>query len=183
VRTRREFLEDLSNELRRAGFKNDLREEAPIRRWVVDEITVDVMPTRVDILGFANCWYEAGVEHAQQIELEPGLAVRAFTAPYFVATKLEAFKGRGAGDFLGSADLEDIISVVDGRRELLSEVAASPADLRQYLAQEFRLLLESRDFVESIPGHLLGDRASQARLPGLQARLRALATTGAGSDQ
>jgi hypothetical protein len=176
VGTRREFLVDLSDELRRAGFKHDMRENAPICRWIVEGITVDVMPTDAAILGFTNRWYAAGVQHAQHIELEPGLGVRVLTAPYFLATKIEAFKSRGHGDFLGSSDLEDIVSVVDGRPELLMEVAASANELRNYLAREFRLLLETPDFVESLEGHLPADQASQARLPGLRAKLEVLSS-------
>lgn len=42
-------------------------------------------------------------------------------APYFCATKLEAFGGRGKNDYLASHDLEDLITVVDGRPELLED--------------------------------------------------------------
>src|ERR1700682_5225818 len=48
--------------------------------------------------------------------------IRVVTAAFFVATKLEAFKGRGKGDFFGSRDLEDLISVVDGRATLVAEI-------------------------------------------------------------
>lgn len=112
VATRREFFEDVTDQLRRAGFKHDMRDDAPICRWIVEGVTVDVMPTHADILGFANRWYEDGLHHAQTVTLEPGLKVRIFSAPYFLATKIEAFKDRGRGDYLGSADLEDIVSVV-----------------------------------------------------------------------
>jgi hypothetical protein len=91
-------------------------------------------------------------------------------------TKLEAFKDRGRHDFLASADLEDVVTVVDGRRELLDEVMATGESLRKYLAEEFRPLLENADFVEALPAHLPGDRASQARLPGLRNKLRRLAS-------
>lgn len=47
-------------------------------------------------------------------------------------------------------------------------------ELRSYLASEMRLLLENRDFLDSLEGHLPADRASQARLPGLLAKLEAL---------
>jgi hypothetical protein len=107
VRTRREFLEDVSDALRRAGFKHDLRDDAPICRWIVEGVTVDVMPTDESILGFANRWYEAGLRHAQRVELEPRLEVRIFAGPYFLATKIEAFKDRGRGDFLRSIALRD----------------------------------------------------------------------------
>ena len=53
------------------------------------------------------------------MKLENTISVRVITAPYFIATKLEAFFDRGRGDFLGSSDLEDIITVLDGRDDIL----------------------------------------------------------------
>lgn len=44
---------------------------------------------------------------------------------------LEAFGGRGEGDFLTSHDLEDVLNIVDGRGELANEMAAAPAELKQ----------------------------------------------------
>jgi hypothetical protein len=43
--------------LRERGFTQDMRADAPICRWQVDGITVDVMPTIEEVLGFANRWY------------------------------------------------------------------------------------------------------------------------------
>jgi hypothetical protein len=36
---------------------------------------------------------------------------------YSLATKMEALKGRGGGDYVASHDMEDIITVLDGRFE------------------------------------------------------------------
>jgi len=44
-----------------------------------------------------------------------GRIISLIAAPVFIATKLEAFHDRGGGDFLASHDLEDIVTVVDGR--------------------------------------------------------------------
>jgi len=63
-----------------------------------------------------------------------------------------------------SHDLEDIVTVVDGRAELTDEIHAAPPDLREYLSREFGALLSNRDFIEALPGHLLPDIASQQRL-------------------
>lgn len=41
--------------------------------------------------------------------------------PYFLATKIEAFKGRGRRDFWASHDLEDLIFVIDGRSTIVEE--------------------------------------------------------------
>ena len=43
--------------LRQRGFVNDLSKDAPIFRWLVGGVTVDVMPTLEEILGFTNRWY------------------------------------------------------------------------------------------------------------------------------
>jgi hypothetical protein len=62
-----------------------------------------------------------------------------------------------------SHDLEDIVTVIDGRPEVVEEVTSSPGNLKKFLSDEFRDLLSSRDFVEALPGHLLPDAASQQR--------------------
>ncbi len=120
--------------LRAQGFENDLRPGAPICRWVVDAVTVDVMPTLEDVLGFSNRWYPLAVDTAEEVELPSGLRIRVVTAPAFIATKLEAFAGRGGGDYLFSHDLGDVISIIDGRASLLAECREAPSDLRHYLA-------------------------------------------------
>jgi hypothetical protein len=68
-----------------------------------------------------------------------------------VATKLEAFRGRSGGDVFASHDLEDIVAVVDGRPEIVEEIAAAAADVRAYVAP-FRADRASspRDFVRGI---------------------------------
>jgi hypothetical protein len=92
---------------------------------------------------------------------------------------MEAFKGRGIDasgnpDFMGSHDLEDIISVLDRRPELLDECAMESQALRQYLSSEFQDLLKQDDFSTTLAGHLPGDLASQSRLPMLQTKLKLL---------
>ena len=135
------------------------------------------MPTEGSILGFTNRWYSPAVVTATTVNVT-GARIRLITAPYFVATKLVAYHGRGGGDIAGSHDLEDLIAVVDGRNELVDELAGAAADVRDFIAAEIRLLLDSRVFVDALPGFLLPDAASQARLPPLLERLRALAGLG-----
>jgi hypothetical protein len=166
----------LSARLVARGLTPDASEGAPICRWRLGDIIVDVMPTTSNVLGFTNRWYAGAIEHAADVELEPGLSARVVTTPYFLATKLEAFLGRGNGDYMASHDLEDIISVIDGRDMLLAEIAAAPADVRTYLSETIRRLLETPAFVDSLPGHLPGDAASQARLPLVRAKLLRIAT-------
>ena len=163
--------------VRAQGFSNDMRPDAPICRWVYKNMTLDVMPTVKDILGFANRWYPLAIATAQLVTLRSGQSIKLISAPVFIATKLEAFKDRGKDasgqpDFLGSHDLEDIITVTDRRPELIDECRAMPAELRDYLAQEFSTLFANADFETTIAGHLPGDAASQTRLGKLKTTLR-----------
>jgi hypothetical protein len=104
------------------------------------------------------------------------LEIRAVTAPYFLATKIEAFKGRGRGDFLASHDLEDLSFVIDGRSTIVEEVQTETPLLREYLHAEIAGLLAAPGFVDSLPGYLLPDAASQARLGTVLRRLKAIAS-------
>lgn len=81
-------------------------------------LKVDFMPDDEAILGFTNRWYAMGIETAVQHTIAKDLTIRHLTAPLFVATKLEAYLGRGQNDLLRSQDMEDILLLVDGRPEL-----------------------------------------------------------------
>ena len=52
------------------------------------------MPTSEEMLGFTNRWYPEALQNATAVEISSGVTVRVVTAPYFVATKLEAYKGQ-----------------------------------------------------------------------------------------
>ena len=100
--------------------------------------------------------------------------IRLITAPAFLATKLEAFAGRGNGDYLFSHDLGDFFAIIDGRESVIEECRRSSFELKVYLRDRITTLLATRAFIEAMPGHLSGDAASQARLPDLEEKLRAL---------
>jgi predicted nucleotidyltransferase len=164
--------------LRGRGFVQDIRPEAPTCRWRVGMVAVDVMPSLESILGFSNRWYPLALNSAEQVVLPSGRRIRLIGAPAFLATKLEAFDGRGQGDFLFSHDLGDLIAVVDGRDALLNECRRCSADLRAWLGGRLGALLAMPSFVESLAGHLPGDAASQERLPEVKAKLREIARLG-----
>jgi predicted nucleotidyltransferase len=160
--------------LRALGFAADTREAAPLCRWVHESTILDVMPLDEKILGFSNCWYRAAMDAAERRKLSEDLEIRIVTAPFFVATKLEAYKSRGKGDLFGSADLEDLLAVVDGRAELVAEVQAAPDDLLAYLRREIQALCGTVGFLDALPGYLLPDAASQTRIKIIMERLEAI---------
>lgn len=154
---------NFSERLRALGFQEDTREGAPLCRWLIDDMKLDVMPVDEKILGFSNRWYQAAMDAAQVTQLEAGLRIRIVTAPYFIATKLEAFRGRGRGDYVSSHDLEDLLTVIDGRDGIAQEIVAAN-DVRLYISQQFRSLLENQAFLDALPGYLHPDSSSQGRL-------------------
>ena len=133
------------------------------------------MPTDTNILGFGNRWYKEAVRTANRAKVPSGGVIHLIAPPAFIGTKLEAFDGRGRRDFLSSHDIEDIITIVDGRAELVDEVASAAALLRDYIVMRISRFLQVPKFVEALPGHLPGDAASQARLPIVIDRLRQIA--------
>ena len=149
--------------LREMGFSQPQTEGSPVCRSVIENLILDLMPTDSSILGFSNRWYRAALENSIRRRIGD-YDIRIVTAPYFLAMKLDAFHGRGRNDFRMSHDLEDIVTVIDGRSEVVGEVHLASADLQKYLSDEFRALLSSHDFQEAVPGHLLPDTASQQRL-------------------
>lgn len=164
VTTRTAFY-DFEAKLREAGFEED-QESGVICRWRHREsgLILDAMPSRADILGFENEWQAATIPHAVPCELPSGATIKAAPPLYMLAMKLEAFKGRGKGDFLASRDFGDIVTLIDGRSELLEEVAGADADVRAYIAEEMRRLLASPRLMDGLAGAMRGDAASQERV-------------------
>jgi len=160
--------------LRALGFSEDTSEGAPLCRWAQSGTILDVMPLDEKILGFSNRWYRAAMEAATLYQLLRDLEIRVVTAPYFLATKIEAFSGRGRGDF-ANHDLEDLIFVIDGRSTIVEEVQTETPLLRDHLRAEINALLAAPRFIDALPGYLLPDAASQARIGTVLRRLQAVA--------
>ena len=65
--------------------------------------------------------------------------------------------------------------MVDGRAELVEEIRDGVEDVRAYIAAEVRKLLAVGEFLDVLPGYLLPDPASQARVSILLERLKKIA--------
>lgn len=102
----------LADRLRALGLGEDTSPGAPMCRWRRDGVVVDVMPVDERILGFSNRWYPTAMATAHALDIADH-RVRVVTPALSVATKLEAFRGRGRGDFVASHDLGDIVTVIE----------------------------------------------------------------------
>jgi hypothetical protein len=144
----------LEKSLRKQGFKKSLSEDV-ICRWFYDDLILDVMPTDEKILGFGNRWYKEAIASSTICSLTDQLKIRIITAPYFLATKFEAFRTRGKMDFYASHDFEDIVSVFDGRIEIIDEIKNADKKLKTYLIQCLFDMTNDRAYKGAISGHFV----------------------------
>ncbi len=144
----------LAEKLREKGFKEMSTGNHPICRWNCDGILIDIMPTDKSVLGFSNKWYKDALASATHTKINDSISINVISAPYFLATKIEAFKDRGKQDFLLSHDIEDIISLIDGRPEIIDDISTSHNNLKQYLSLEFSEFIDNSQFIDALPGHL-----------------------------
>lgn len=151
--------QSLTERLAAKNFKITGEDEVNCR-FRFNDIVVDVMPSDPAVLGYANRWFVEGLAKADKFTLPSGIIIQIFKPAYFLATKLEAFSGRGNGDPYHK-DVEDIIIVIDGRQELLDEVRQAEPELREYITTGIRELvvlngidyvIESSGSVQANPG-------------------------------
>ncbi len=143
----------LEEKLRSIGFAPDV-ESGVICRYKIQGIIVDIMPTEDASIGFTNKWYPKGFRNAVHYEIDKTTTVKILSAPYFIATKLEAFKGRGKNDGRTSSDFEDIIYVLENRESIWEEMKISEESVRNYLRTEFLSLLNLQPIFEWIDCHV-----------------------------
>lgn len=153
----------LEGQLRDLGFTQSTYEDTPICRWHLGPLMVDIMPTDPEILGFGNDWYKAALKHSVSAVLPNGTTILHVTAPYFIATKIDAFKSRGRSDYLTSHDFEDLVAVLDGRLEIADELIAGPPDVLRYISANFSSFLADSQFDTALPGTIAGAGSSPSR--------------------
>lgn len=138
----------LTDQLKSHGFieASRLEEDWPMCAMKLGDLRVDIMPDDETILGFSNPWYKYAMESAIIYDLEEKLSIKVVNSIAFVATKLEAYKGRGKQDPLASHDIEDLLNLIDGRESLVTEIQNAPEDVKAYIAQEIQILMKINDF-------------------------------------
>ncbi len=164
----------LRPELAKLGFTQTIEDNTPPSLWLREGMQLDLVPLDEKVLGFANVWYRTGFANAILSEPEPGSRLKHLSAPYFLATRFEAYKDRGRNDVYASHDLEDIIAVVDGRAELYDELTQASADVKAYVVSNIHALMEHPEITNAMSGIVL----RPIRVPVVLQRLRAIAKIG-----
>lgn len=118
------------------------------------DIAIDIMPADDSSIGVSNKWYKPGFQFIQQIQLSENININILPSPYFLATKLEAFKDRGNSDFYGSHDYEDIIYLIDNRTTIVEEILAAENDVKEYIKAELTTIKNHPQAVEILAMHI-----------------------------
>ena len=161
----------VADKLMDRGFKQTMADNTPPFRWYWNRMQLDLVPLDEKVLGFANRWYRVGFDAALAVELAGGLKLRHLSAPHFLATKFEAFKDRGNNDVYLSHDLEDIMSVMEGRSTVAREMVAAHETVRKHVGLSVEALLHMPTFINALPGLLSDPEKEQA----VKARLTQIA--------
>lgn len=144
-------LYELEKVIRSRGFANDNTPGAPICRWTYKGETVDIMPDDKSVLGFTNEWYRPAFPHRKEVQLSDGTFIYIFPTLYYIATKIEAIKGRGGNDLRFSHDFEDLIYVLNNCERIM-DLFDSETDLTltSYLSDWAAQTFERQNIREEI---------------------------------
>jgi hypothetical protein len=138
--------------LRSKHFKNDI-ESGVICRWTFGDETVDIMPDDENIMGFSNRWYKRSFSHRIQKMLEDEDKTTIYVLPplYYLATKIEAIRGRGGVDLRFSHDLEDLVYVLNNYNSVRADFDnETNAELTEFLSLWAQEMLQRRNHQEEI---------------------------------
>ncbi len=80
-------------------------------------------------------------------------SIKIFAAPYFIASKIEAFKNRGKNDGRTSSDFEDIVFLLENRSSIWQEMENTDPVLKEYLYSEFTNFKNNPYFEEWVASH------------------------------
>ncbi|WP_417361108.1 nucleotidyl transferase AbiEii/AbiGii toxin family protein [Galbibacter sp.] len=143
----------MQERLSELGFSPD-PEGHSICSYKFQDIAIDIMPAEDSSIGVSNIWYKPGFKFTQQVELPDGITISILPSPYFLATKLEAFKDRGKNDFYGSHDFEDIIYLLDNRTTIVEEILASEENVQLYIKEELKTIKNHPQADEILAMHI-----------------------------
>lgn len=152
-------LEQLREALTGKGFIQT-HEDDIICRFRYEEILVDVMSTVSVGWAPSNRWFMPGFQKAGEYNLDDAI-IKILPLPYFLASKMEAFFDRGINDLYGSHDFEDILYIFNYTSTLEEQVLSADKEVKLYLVECIKNILNSESILAVIPGHLYYETADE----------------------
>ncbi len=143
--------QEVQEQLGKLGFYPDPFGHA-ICRYKYKDIPVDIMSAEDGPFGPSNPWYKPGFKSLLTVKAKDQ-AIKILSAPYYLATKFEAFNNRGK-DYRTSHDMEDIIHVIDNRTSIVEEMNESDIQVRSFLKQEIQRIVNKDLLTEVLMAHI-----------------------------
>lgn len=148
---------EFENKLRTAHFKND-PERKTIIRFEFDGELYDFLPygqKMSGLLGFDITFHREAFENATEMEIAPGHSALVAPLEYLLATKVTAYRDRGADDPYTSKDLEDLVTLLIGS-PWKAALSGAPAPVREAVGTWARELLARCRHKDVIDAHIPG---------------------------
>lgn len=131
----------VGRKLERRGFKYSTT-AGHAHRWISPEGDVlDLVPAGQHLGGSGQAWDAYAAKDNVMVDLGDGVRVRHASSAAFLALKWAAFRDRGESDPGASHDLEDIVAVVVSRPGIVDEVKNASENVRAFIVDRTRLLL------------------------------------------
>lgn len=145
-------LEAIRETITQKGFYQS-SEDTVICRFRYEDIKVDLMSTKEVGWVPASPWFSPGFKKLVTFELD-GLKIKCLSLPYYMASKFTAFYGRGIKDPRTSQDFEDIVYLLQYTSSVKQEILDSEDEVKKYLADCFKDILNDQVKQEAILGNL-----------------------------
>ena len=141
----------MQEQLSKLGFHPDPFGPS-ICRYKIGDVPIDIIPSSDSPIGQSNRWYKVGMDNLIVTEVH-GQDIQILPAPCFLATKFEAFNGRGK-DYRTSHDMEDIIYVIDNRTTIVDEIETAQMEIRDFIQSELKKIVENGLLDEMLICHI-----------------------------
>ena len=92
---------------------------------------------------------------AIEYRLSSGKTIKVFDPVFLLATKIEAFKGRGIGSPIDSDDLEDIVAIIESGEGIVEKIKSSEAGLKKYVVGELKAMVENTEIAQAMEGQAM----------------------------
>ena len=143
--------EEFTQELKKLGFSPDPFGHA-ICSYRYKDIPVYIMAPEDGPFGPSNRWYKKGFNDVQEVKVKDQ-TVNILSAPYYIATKFEAFNDRGK-DFRTSHDMEDIVYILDNRTTIAEEIIDAEDEVKDFIISELNILKSKGILEEVLTSHI-----------------------------
>ncbi|MGK0379358.1 MAG: putative nucleotidyltransferase [Patiriisocius sp.] len=143
--------EKIQTQLRQLGFHSNPFGKA-ICSYLYKDIPVDIMAAEDGPMGPSNSWYKIGFENLQTVKVKDQ-EIKILSAPCYLATKFEAFNGRGT-DLRTSHDIEDIIYVLDNRINIVEEIKQDDPRIQDFLREQLNSISKKGMLSEVLIAHI-----------------------------